>query len=96
MIADEVITGFGRLGEWFGTMVWDVMPDITTTAKALTSGYVPLGAVIATEKIANAFIGGKKETFSHLITFGGHPVATAAALANLNLMKRESMVNNAK
>ena len=96
MIADEVITGFGRLGEWFGTMVWDVVPDITTTAKALTSGYVPLGAVIATEKIANAFIGGKKETFSHLITFGGHPVATAAALANLNLMKRERMVTNAK
>ncbi|MAU56177.1 MAG: aspartate aminotransferase family protein [Dehalococcoidia bacterium] len=96
MIADEVITGYGRLGEWFGTMVWDVKPDITTTAKALTSGYIPLGAVIASEKVANAFIGGKKETFSHLLTFGGHPVATAAALANLEVMKEQQMVKNSK
>jgi len=96
MIADEVITGYGRLGEWFGTMVWDVTPDLTTTAKALTSGYAPLGAVIATEKVANAFLGGKKETFSHLLTFGGHPVATAAGLANLKIMKEQKMVENAK
>lgn len=96
MIADEVVTGYGRLGEWFGTMVWDVKPDITATAKALTSGYIPLGAVIASEKVANAFIGGKKETFSHLLTFGGHPVATAAALANLEVMKEQQMVKNSK
>ena len=96
MIADEVITGYGRLGEWFGTMAWNVTPDITTTAKALTSGYVPLGAVIATEEVADAFIGGKKETFSHLLTFGGHPVATAAGLANLKIMKDQKMVENSK
>ena len=63
LIADEVITGFGRLGEYFGTMNWDVKPDITTVAKALTSGYAPLGAAIVTKRIAHAFVGGDKETF---------------------------------
>ncbi len=96
LIADEVITGFGRTGEWFGPMNWDVLPDITTTAKAITSGYAPLGAAIATKKIADTFLGGQRETFRHLITFGGHPVAAAGALANLELIEREDLVGNSR
>lgn len=96
LIADEVITGFGRTGEWFAPMNWDVQPDITTVAKALTSGYAPLGAAIATKKIADSFIGGPEQTFRHLITFGGHPVSAAAALANLRIFESEDLVGNSK
>ncbi len=96
LIADEVITGFGRLGTYFGPENWGVQPDLTTVAKALTSGYAPLGAVIATKKVADAFLGGEKETFKHLITFGGHPVAAAAGLANLKVFEREDLVGNSK
>ncbi|NQW17908.1 MAG: aspartate aminotransferase family protein [Chloroflexi bacterium] len=91
LIADEVITGFGRIGGWFGTDVMGVKPDITTVAKALTSGYAPLGAAIATAKIADAFIGDDSRTFKHLITFGGHPVAAAAGIKNLEIMEREDL-----
>ncbi|MEX0761296.1 MAG: aspartate aminotransferase family protein [Dehalococcoidia bacterium] len=96
LIADEVITGFGRLGTWFGPENWDVQPDITTVAKALTSGYAPLGAAIATRKIADVFVGGEKEAFRHLITFGGHPVSAAAALANLEVFEREDLLGNSR
>ena len=96
LIADEVITGFGRTGKYFAPENWGVQPDITAVAKALTSGYAPLGAAIATKKIADSFIGGPKETFRHLITFGGHPVASAAALANLDIFEREDLVGNSK
>jgi adenosylmethionine-8-amino-7-oxononanoate aminotransferase len=96
LIADEVITGFGRMGTYFGPENWDVQPDITTVAKALTSGYAPLGAVIATKRVADAFIGGDRETFRHLITFGGHPVAAAAGLANLKIFEREDLVGNSR
>ena len=96
LIADEVITGFGRLGTWFGPMNWDVQPDITTVAKAITSGYAPLGAAIATKKVADSFIGTDAETFRHLITFGGHPVSSAAALANLEIFEREDLVSNSR
>lgn len=96
LIADEVITGFGRTGEYFAPMNWGVQPDITTVAKAITSGYAPLGAAIATKKIADSFIGGPNETFKHLITFGGHPIASAAALANLKIFEREDLVGNSK
>ena len=96
LIADEVITGFGRTGEWFAPTNWGVQPDITVVAKAITSGYAPLGAAIATKKIADAFIGGPKETFRHLITFGGHPIASAAALANLKIFEREDLVGNSR
>ncbi len=96
LIADEVITGFGRTGEYFAPMNWDVTPDITTVAKSLTSGYSPLGATIATKKIADAFLGGPDETFRHLVTFGGHPVSSAAALANLDLFEEEDLVGNSK
>ena len=96
LIADEVITGFGRLGEWFGMMAFGVEPDISTVAKAITSGYAALGAVIATKKVADAFIGGEDEAFRHIITFGGLPVSTAAALANLAICEREDLAGNSR
>lgn len=96
LIADEVITGFGRTGEYFAPMNWDVTPDITTVAKSLTSGYSPLGATIATKNIADAFLGGPDETFRHLVTFGGHPVSAAAALANLDVFEEEDLPGNSK
>ncbi len=96
LIADEVITGFGRTGEYFAPMNWGVQPDITTVAKSLTSGYSPLGATIATKKIADAFIGDADSTFRHLVTFGGHPSSAAAALANLDIFTREDLLGNSK
>jgi len=96
LIADEVITGFGRLGEWFGMMAFGVEPDISTVAKAITSGYAPLAAVIATKKVADAFIGGEEETFRHIITFGGLAVSTAAALTSLAIYEREDLVGNSR
>ena len=95
-IADEVITGFGRTGKYFATDHWDMIPDITTVAKSLTSGYSPLGAAIATKKIADSFIGSEKEMFLHLITFGGHPASCAAGLKNLEIYERENLVENSK
>jgi adenosylmethionine-8-amino-7-oxononanoate aminotransferase len=92
LIADEVITGFGRTGKMFAMEHWGVKPDITTVAKGLTSGYVPIGGAIASGKIADAFIGEGDTTFQHLITFGGNPVSSAAALANLDIMENENMV----
>ncbi|MDA0232350.1 MAG: aspartate aminotransferase family protein, partial [Chloroflexi bacterium] len=96
LIADEVITGFGRTGEYFAPSNWGVQPDITAVAKALTSGYAPLGAAIATKRIADSFVGGAEQTFRHLITFGGHPVAAAAALANLKIFEKEDLVGNSR
>ena len=93
MICDEVITGFGRTGKMFATEHWGVKPDIFTVAKALTSGYIPIGAAIASKKVSDAFMG-EDATFRHLITFGGNPVACAAGLANLEIMEGEGMVEN--
>ena len=94
MICDEVITGFGRTGKMFATEHWGVQPDITTVAKALTSGYLPIGGAIARKSIADAFIGDEDTTFKHLITFGGNPASCAAGLANLDIMEGEGMVEN--
>ena len=91
LIADEVITGFCRTGKMFAMEHWGVKPDIFTVAKALTSGYLPIGAAIATGKVADAFAGGEERTFQHLITFGGNPASCAAALANLDIMEGEDM-----
>ncbi len=96
LISDEVINGFGRLGEWFGSQCFGIQPDITTVAKGITSGYAPLGAVIATKKVADSFLGGQKEMFYHLITFGGHPISTAAANANLEIFTEENLIENSK
>jgi adenosylmethionine-8-amino-7-oxononanoate aminotransferase len=90
LVSDEVICAFGRLGEYFGSQRLGYQPDIITCAKGLTSGYVPLGAMLASDRLAEPF---KKGTnwFAHGVTFGGHPVASAVALANLDLFVREDL-----
>ena len=93
MICDEVINGFGRTGKMFAVEHWGVTPDIMTVAKALTSGYMPIGAAIASSKVAETF-NDEENTFRHLITFGGNPPACAAALRNLEIMEGEGMVEN--
>ncbi|HNP74591.1 MAG TPA: aminotransferase class III-fold pyridoxal phosphate-dependent enzyme [Kouleothrix sp.] len=91
MIADEVICGFGRVGHWFGVNAFDVVPDIITCAKGITSGYAPLGAVLVRPEVADEFLGGEADKFMHGITFGGHPASCAAALANLAILEREQL-----
>ena len=97
LILDEVITGFGRTGLLFGCQHWGVVPDIMTVAKGLTSGYLPLGAAITTQRVFDAFLGEPAEAvhFSQVSTFGGHPVACAAASANLEILLRERLWENA-
>jgi adenosylmethionine-8-amino-7-oxononanoate aminotransferase len=90
MVSDDVICGFGRLGEYFGGQKYDYTPDIITVAKGLTSGYVPLGAMIASERLAEPFLKGHN-WFAHGITYGGHPVGSAVALANIDIMERENL-----
>src|SRR5881227_1788093 len=90
LISDEVICAWGRLGEWFGCERYDYLPDIITTAKGITSAYVPMGAMIAGDHIAEPFLHGKS-VFNHGFTFGGHPVACAVALANINVIEREEL-----
>ena len=95
LIADEVITGFGRTGRMFAMEHWNVQPDLRTVAKGLTSGYYPIGAVLASGQVSEAF-DGASETFKHLVTFGGNPPAAAAALANLDIMVNEDMCGRSK
>lgn len=89
-VADEVITGFGRLGEWFGSQLWDLDPDLMTLAKGITSGYLPLGATMVTEEIGHDLI--KGGYFAHGYTYSSHPTTTAAALANLDILEREQLI----
>jgi adenosylmethionine-8-amino-7-oxononanoate aminotransferase len=91
--ADEVITGFGRTGYWFGSERYDIRPDLVTCAKGLSSAYAAIGAVIATDRVAEPFLQGEA-MFAHGITFGGHPVQTAVAMKNLEIMQRERIVEN--
>ena len=95
LIFDEVITGFGRLGEWFGATVFNVVPDIMSFAKGITSGYFPLGGVITDSKVSGAFAGGPDRTWSHMYTYSTHPGGVAAALKNLEILERERLVENA-
>ena len=95
LVADEVITGFGRTGKMFATEHWGVVPDMMTVAKGITSGYIPMGGCITRGEISDAFVGSVKSSFKHVITFGGHPVAAAAALKNIQIMENEGMVANA-
>jgi adenosylmethionine-8-amino-7-oxononanoate aminotransferase len=90
LISDEVICSWGRLGHWFGSERYGYVPDIITTAKALTSAYAPMGAVIASDRVAAPFLEGTS-MFTHGFTFGGHPVCAAAALANLDIFEREDL-----
>ena len=94
MILDEVVTGYGRTGKWFASMHWNVQPDITTMAKQLSSGYLPAAGAIVRKDVADTFLGGEDEKFRHLYTYGGHPIAAAAALANLKIIEDEDLVEN--
>ncbi|MDE3085328.1 MAG: aspartate aminotransferase family protein [Acidobacteriota bacterium] len=93
LVSDEVICGFGRLGHWFGAARYGVVPDMITFAKGVTSGYAPLGGVICTDELAAPFLEGDA-SFAHGITFGGHPVSCAVALANLDLLESEGIVEH--
>src|SRR6185312_16892451 len=81
LCADEVITGFGRLGEWFGSITYDIRPDLITSAKGLSSAYASIGAVIVSDRVVEPFLG-DTAMYAHGITFGGHPVQAAIALKN--------------
>ncbi len=97
LVADEVICSFGRLGYWFGSEMFGVVPDLITFAKGSTSGYAPLGGMIAREPlVAELFDSPKGGTFSHGATWGGHPVSTAVAVANINALREESVVDNVR
>lgn len=96
-IADEVVTAFGRLGHWFAS--WDefgVQPDVITSAKGLTSGYVPLGAMIFSDRIWNVMAEGGQRWFTSGYTYSGHPVSCAAALKNIEIIEREDLLGNAR
>jgi len=95
-VADEVVTGFGRGGaqEWFASSRFDLAPDMITTAKGLTSGYVPMGAVFIAPHLADPFFGGGV-WWRHGYTYGGHAGAAAAALANLDILERENLLQRA-
>ncbi len=89
--ADEVITAFGRLGHWFASERYDIRPDIVTCAKGLSSSYAAIGAVVATDRVMAPFLD-ETSVFNHGITFGGHPVMCAIALKNIEIMKREGIM----
>jgi len=93
--ADEVITAFGRVGSWFGSERYDIRPDIATCAKGLSSSYAAIGGVIATDRVIEPFLDATS-MFSHGITFGGHPVMCAIALKNIEIMKRERIVEHVR
>ncbi|MDP2327367.1 MAG: aspartate aminotransferase family protein [Dehalococcoidia bacterium] len=96
MIADEVITGFGRTGRWFALEHWGVQPDILSIAKAITSGYIPMGAFIVTGEIFEALKRAPTDArFMHAYTNSGHPTAAAVGLRNLQIMEDEHLVENA-
>jgi adenosylmethionine-8-amino-7-oxononanoate aminotransferase len=90
LISDEVICSWGRLGHYFGCERYDYQPDIVTTAKGLTSGYAPMGAMIVSDRIADDFMDGTA-MFAHGFTFGGHPMCAAMAMANLDIFEREDL-----
>ena len=92
LVADEVICGFGRTGKWFGSDYFEIKPDFMSIAKGLSSGYVPIGGVLVSDKVASILIeeGGE---FNHGFTYSGHPVAAAAAIANLNILRDEGLVD---
>ncbi|WP_186134113.1 aspartate aminotransferase family protein [Burkholderia gladioli] len=94
LIADEVIGGFGRTGEWFAHQHFGFTPDLMTLAKGLTSGYVPMGAVALSDRVANALI--ENGEFNHGMTYSGHPVAAAVAVANLKVLRDGGVVERVK
>ena len=95
LVSDEVICAFGRLGEMFACDRFGYQPDIITCAKGMTSGYSPIGAMIASERLVEPFLKGS-ESFAHGFTFGGHPVSSAVAMANLDIFEREHLLDHVK
>ena len=94
LIVDEVITGFGRLGQWFATDVYQIKPDLIPFAKGVTSGYLPLGGVLVNDKVTDVISKGGE--FVHGFTYSGHPVACAVALENLEIIERENILDLVK
>jgi putrescine aminotransferase len=95
LVTDEVICGFGRLGEWFGADYYKVKPDMMTFAKGVTSGYLPLGGVMVGDRISEALID-KGGEFFHGFTYSGHPACCAVAIANIRLLQREKLVERTR
>lgn len=95
-IADEVITGFGRTGTYFGMEHYETTADIMTMAKGITSGYIPLGGVVLSEKLHQELIELSEGTFFHGFTYSGHPVACAVALKNIEIIEEENLIDNAR
>ncbi|MFT3755927.1 MAG: aspartate aminotransferase family protein [Pseudoxanthomonas sp.] len=93
LVADEVICGFGRTGEWFGSQYFGFQPDVMTVAKGITSGYIPLGAAIFNDRIANVLAG---SDLAHGCTYSGHPVCAAVALENIRILQDERIIETAK
>jgi adenosylmethionine-8-amino-7-oxononanoate aminotransferase len=93
LCADEVITGFGRVGAWFASERYDIRPDLITSAKGLSSAHGSIGAVIASDRVTEPFLAGTA-MYMHGITFGGHPVQSAIALKNIEIMRREGLVEH--
>jgi adenosylmethionine-8-amino-7-oxononanoate aminotransferase len=93
LCADEVITGFGRVGSWFASERYDIKPDLITSAKGLSSAYASIGAVIAADHVVEPFMT-ESSMYAHGITFGGHPVQCAIALKNIEILKRERVIEN--
>jgi len=94
-VADEVITGFGRTGDWFASNRWELQPDLITCAKGITSGYLPMGAVIASPRVAEPFWNGIAGLWRHGYTYSGHATVAAAAMANLDILEREALPKRA-
>jgi putrescine---pyruvate transaminase len=94
LICDEVICGFGRVGYWFGSQLMGAKPDLMTFAKGVTSGYIPLGGVVISKRVADVLIE-KGGEFNHGYTYSGHPVACAVALANIDILEKEGLVERA-
>ncbi|MEO8328999.1 MAG: aminotransferase class III-fold pyridoxal phosphate-dependent enzyme, partial [Candidatus Nanopelagicales bacterium] len=92
-VSDEVITGFGRTGAWFSSTRYELKPDLMLTAKGLTSGYVPMGAVIASSELAAPFFSEGAGMWRHGYTYSGHAVAAAAGLANLSIIENERLID---
>jgi len=95
LISDDTICSWGRLGTWFGAQRFDYLPDIITTAKGMTSAYVPMGAMIASDRVAEPFLEAGA-LFAHGLTFGGHPVAAAVALANIDLLEQDALLDHVR
>jgi adenosylmethionine-8-amino-7-oxononanoate aminotransferase len=95
LVSDEVICAFGRLGEWFGAHRYGYLPDIITVAKGLTSGYAPLGAMIATDRLVEPFLHGDR-SFTHGFTFAGHPVSCAVSMANLDVFEHDDILGHVR